>query len=268
MSRRRRPQNNLLKRMIVISVGVNAVLLPVLAQLGVFKKVSEHFSPATVVLVPAEAEKSKATKEEKKKEAPKPKTGNSQAKTATAHKASGSVAKANPNAPKVVTSAGAGDGTGEGPAVESGTGAAGKVPLAPPSGGGSKEPPKQPDAVAKTDKQPAPTEKPAKPDKPVETVVKAPEHKPVYAEPEVESNPYPVIPESLRDDALNARVTVLFDLDEYGHPLNVSLLKGSGIKELDDIALSTAKKWTFKPATLDGAGTRSKVKLNMEFVVE
>jgi TonB family protein len=37
---------------------------------------------------------------------------------------------------------------------------------------------------------------------------------------------------------------------------------------LDAIALKTAKQWRFKPATSDGLGVESKVKLTIEFRVE
>lgn len=48
----------------------------------------------------------------------------------------------------------------------------------------------------------------------------------------------------------------------------VKLLASSGVPEVDDIALSTLKRWKFKPATMNGKAVESSRKIRVEFEVE
>ncbi len=107
--RRRRQKNNLLPKMLGIALLVNAILLPILAQMGVFKNVGgRHLDQVQLVKLPPE----------KKPPAPKKQPPKRVAKTRphpAAHTASRTStsrpSRPNPNQPKVVVASG---GTGGG----------------------------------------------------------------------------------------------------------------------------------------------------------
>lgn len=262
MSRRRR-KSPILARTLAISVGINIILLPILAHFGAFKKIESSFHEATVVLVkPTDVDEEKDKPKPKEEKKPEPKADKAKGPNV---KRNGTPLKANPNAPKVVTAAGSGPASGDGAAIQQGTGKAGEVPNLNPGGG---------TGASTTAKAPSESTKPvteAKPDpKPKENPKPAPEpkHTPVYKEPDIAFGPQPTIPEDLQNEALETTFIAEFEVGPDGVPISVTTAKSTGNNELDKVALETARKWRFKPASLDGKGITSKVRLKMEFTVE
>src|SRR5438270_221700 len=124
MSRRRRKGNNLLTRILLISVVVHVIAIPILAKFGAFEKIRRQFMTNTVTVLPPpppEKEKPIERKEAQKKQVAKAKGPNS------ANKA---MARSNAPHPPVVASTAAPSGTGDaGPSIDpNGTGKAGVVP--------------------------------------------------------------------------------------------------------------------------------------------
>lgn len=265
---RRRKKNPLLMRIIVITVVIHVIALPIAAHFGAFDKLKQRFGEARVVLLPPP--KQEKEKEQAKEKKAKPKVEKSHGKVAVKR---GGPVKANPNRQKVVAVNNPNDtGPGDGPSIEQGTQTtAGEVPPTKPEtviskattggGGGGEAPvsPVKPEAPVTTTST-TPTPKPI--------VVEKPKHVPIYAEPEQDYSPQPEIPDDLRNESFDMNFVALFTVGPDGKPTDVKMTQSTGNPELDDIALKTAKKWRFKPATLDGAGTESKIKLTIEFKVE
>ena len=85
--------------------------------------------------------------------------------------------------------------------------------------------------------------------------------------PECLSSPAPVIPDYLRNDVLKTSVVIEFLISKEGR-VAPTLLSSSDNEELDQIALRTARKWTFKPAEKDGVFVDSKLRLRIEFEIQ
>jgi protein TonB len=81
------------------------------------------------------------------------------------------------------------------------------------------------------------------------------------------STPSPVIPPYLRDRELKSSVVIEFQITSEGS-VTPKLLGSSGNEELDQIAISTAKKWRFRPAEKDGHPIDAKVRLRIVFEVQ
>ncbi len=267
MSRRRR-KNPLLARIITGTIIAHIIVLPIAAHFGAFDKIKKQFSDSRVTLVPAP--KQVKDKDQAKEHKSKPKPAKTAGKSAARR---GGPVKADPNRQKVVADNSSNPGaTTDGPGIVQGTKTdAGAIP--PPSagagtpknnagGGGAPEttPPVKP-PVAPPLTPPAPV-----PPKPEETP--KPKHIPVYAEPAQDYSPQPTIPDDLRNEPLEKNFVALFTVGADGKPIDVKMTQSTGSLELDEIALKTAKQWRFKPATLDGSGVTSKVKLTIEFKVE
>ncbi len=263
---RRRKKNPLLGRIVAVTLAVHAVVLPIAAHFGAFEKLKQHFQPVTVMLVPLPKQE---------KERPQVHEHKSKDKTAK-HESKASVkrsgpARANPNRQKVVVSTNANDaGTDEGPSIEQGTQThAGEVPL-PPGGSQPSKVASAPGSSAATvvekTSTPATTVTPIPKPKPVETP--APKHIPLFVEAEQDYAPQPVIPDDLRTESLDKNFVAMLTVGPDGVPTAIKVAQSTGYPELDEAAVATAKKWRFKPATLDGAPTESQVKLTIEFSVE
>ena len=263
---RRRKKNPLLMRIILISVAAHAIILPIAAHYGAFDKLKKQFGEARVTLIPLpKAENEKPEPKEKKA---KPKIN--KAKTSTTSAKRSGPAKADPNRQKVVAVNTPG-GEGDGPSIQQGTKTdAGALPTDTKAAGTGKQSdagvgPKV-DTGPKTTTTTVTTPPPPPVSVPAETV--KPKHIPVYVEPEQDYCPQPTIPDDLRVDSIDKDFIALFIVGSDGKPTDVKVVQSTGISELDDVALKTAKTWRFKPATLDGAGTESKVKLTIQFRVE
>ena len=80
--------------------------------------------------------------------------------------------------------------------------------------------------------------------------------------------PQPTIPDDLRAEPLDKTLIVEADVDTGGHPTNVTVAESTGIKELDAVGVDTAKRYRFKPATVDDAPVDQHVRFRILFKVE
>ena len=80
-------------------------------------------------------------------------------------------------------------------------------------------------------------------------------------------NPQPEIPSAAREECMRASCVARFWIDEEGKT-KVKLLTHSGSNEIDDITLSTLRRWKFKPAMLDGKPVESTRRIKVEFEVQ
>ncbi len=271
MARRRKKKGNpLLMKIFVGTLIFHAIALPIAAHFGAFKNIKRGPGDARIVMLST----SLKDEPEKPKEKPKakPKSVKDTKKAASGAKSSEKAKGSNLPQPKVVTSGPAtGDGGGGGPAAESGTGTAGKVPEAPKNGGGTAptEPKKEnPPAEPKTT-EPEKKPEPKKPDPPKVDPPKQPEPKPKkIIEAEVVEAPEPEIPDDLRSEPFEKTLVVEAQIDTGGHPTDISVVTSTGVAELDKIGLDTAKKYRFRPATVDGVVSEQHVRFRIIFKVE
>lgn len=241
--------------MIGIAVLINAILLPILAHLGVFKAMhGPHLESVKLVELPPE-KKPPMPKKTPKKTPPRKRAAppHPAAKTAS-HQAATRPSRPNPNQPKLVVGAG---GSGSGPGVENnGTGAAGQMPSGPPPAANS-TPPANP--------SPAPGVTPSSVTPPPVTVVPTPPpgapvvtpspspppHVPVVVAAEPLSQPHPQIPDDLSADNVHDDFKAVFTIGADGD-VSVRMTSSTGNPTLDALALDAARRWTFRPATVDG----------------
>jgi protein TonB len=276
MRRRRHQKNPLLMRIIVISIVVHLFALPILAKLGAFKKIQQHFLEAQLVkLPPPEREKEKPAV--KQKHAPPKPAQTAKKSTTTASHRQGKV-RTNVNQPRVaIANVPGGDGTGG--TVEQGSGKQGVLPTqktdtTPPTVKAT-EPPVQPKTNTSPSVEAQPTTKPTQPvvkTGPTQPVVKPePPREPVFTAAQplggADSQPKPQIPDDLRTEALDKTCVAEFTVGPDGAPTNVKITQSTGNNELDRLALDAARKWKFKPATRDGQPIQSQVRLHVEFQV-
>lgn len=265
MSRRRRQRNPLLVRIILISVVAHIIALPILAHFGAFEKVRKSFGTATVVMLQPEKAAPKPPPEAKKVK--KEQTQNANRGTNKGHSAA-----ARKDLPQVAVASGQGDGSG--PAVEQGSAQGGALPpgvdnkskVGDDKSGNSEPNSKapittKPDTTAPT---PVVTKTPTPPPPPPPPI----KHKPVYTEVEAVYQPQPQIPDDLLDTAMDKTATVEVTVGSDGSISTATLMQSCGVRELDELAVRTARTWHFKPATADGAPVEGKVRIHIEFKVE
>ena len=255
---RRRKKNTLLPKMIGIALLINAILLPILAQFGVFKSAGGRRSLTQVELVklPPAEKKPPVPKKTPKKIAAKPHPSGRKAATHT------SVARRTPSGPppvRVVAAGpavgaigGAGDagitGTQTGPATPSVVSPISPAPtsvIAPP--------------VAPVPEQAPPVPKPAPVPPPIA-------HIPILQAAVPLAQPHPEIPEDLRGSELNPAFIGVFKIHTDG-TATVQTVAGTGNSTLDALALDAARRWRFHPATRDGEPVESYLRLKVEFDV-
>lgn len=81
------------------------------------------------------------------------------------------------------------------------------------------------------------------------------------------SNPLPKIPPHLHEECFKSCCIARFKIDEKGQ-YQVRLISSSGNHEIDEITLSTLRRWKFKPAMLDGKPVATTRRIRVEFEVE
>jgi TonB family protein len=253
MARRRRAKNNLLAKMIAIAVLINAILLPILATLGVFKpkKGINLMSMKLIKLPPLEKRKVAM-----KKNPPKKQVARAHPHTPGHASERHGPVRVVQNQPHVALSTSTTNGT-EG--VAQGTEKMGTQATAPTQPATQPPPPVQPQPQPPP-VQPQPTPTPPAPPAPT------PPHVPVYVEATPLDEPQPSIPDDLKDQELHAVFTGLFSIDVDGST-QVSMVKSTGSSELDDLAMQAARKWTFKPGMRDGVPVKSYRRLEIYFDV-
>ena len=79
--------------------------------------------------------------------------------------------------------------------------------------------------------------------------------------------PQPEIPASLHEECYKSCCLARFCINHEGKH-EVTLVSSSGSDEVDEIALSTLRRWKFKPAMLNGKPVQSVRKIKVEFEVE
>ncbi len=274
--RRRHQKNPLLGRIILFSIGFHILALPILAHFGALKKIQSHFTDMRMVVLAPPPPQLKQEAEKAKVEPKKAPVAAQKGKASGAHQAS----HAGGNHPHVAVAAG-GSGDDGGPAIDEGTGKVGVVPTdtSAKTGGGPAKTDTQTDAgagktnvaapVIQSTKQDVTVVKPILPQVPVITPQPAPLHEPVFTEaaPVDDHQPQPTIPDELRADNLDATAVVEVVVDAGGKATSAAITSTTGKKDLDRLALETAKQWRFKPATRDGAPIESRVRLHIEFQV-
>lgn len=254
--RRRRQKNNLLPKMIGLAVLINAILLPILAQFGVFKSIGggQRLTPIELVKLPP-VEKRPAPPKKAPKKAAKP---HSAGRKVAARPASARRVPAGPPPVKVVAAASAPGAVSEG-GGDSGIASSDSLPTPVPTpaapGPGAETPLSVPLPVAPN----APLPIPAKAPLPVPSV-------PVLTVAVPLSQPRPEIPDDLRAGELNATFEGLFTVYADG-TATVKQVSGTGDAALDALALDAARRWTFRPATRDGQPVQSFLRLQIQFEV-
>ena len=255
---RRRKKNTLLPKMIGIALLINAILLPILAQFGVFKSVGSRRTLTQVELVklPPAEKKPPVPKKTPKKIAAKPHPAGRKAATHT------SVARRTPSGPPPVRvvaagpAAGASSGAGDAGITGTQTGPA-TPPVVPPT-----SPPPTP--VITTPAPPLPEPTPPAP-KPVPAPLPA-AHLPTLQAAVPLAQPHPEIPEDLRGSELDSIFEGVFTIHTDG-TATVKTVTGTGNSTLDALALDAARRWKFRPATRDGEPVESYLRLKVEFDV-
>ncbi len=255
--RRRREKNTLLPKMLGLAVLINAVLLPILAQFGVFKSMSggQRLTPIELVKLPPAPKPPAPPKRTPKKQAAKPHPAEHKAaeRQATAHRA-----PSGPPPVKVVAA-------GPGPAGAAGAGDAG---ITTSDSGPVVPPPPTPPATAPTPVETTPAPPVIPPVVPAQppTPPVVPPHIPTLVAAVPVSKPEPTIPDDLREADLNATYEALFTVHPDG-TATVKMVSGTGNPTLDALALDAARRWTFRPATRDGQPVESYLRLRIEFEV-
>jgi protein TonB len=80
-------------------------------------------------------------------------------------------------------------------------------------------------------------------------------------------SPEPEISSELKEQCCKFSCTAKFIIKADGK-ISVSLVTSSGSPEVDDIALTTLRRWRFKPATIDGNPIDSTRRIRVEFEIE
>jgi len=255
--RRRRQKNNLLPKMIGLAVLINAILLPILAQFGVFKNIGhgQRLTPIELVKAPPPEKRPPPPKQVAKARPPGRKAA---PRTASARRAA-------PGPPPVRVVAAGGGAGGSGNGGDAGiTTSDDKTPIPPaPSPGGAEQtaPAATPAPVPAT-----PPPAPVTPPVPTKPAPPPAPHVPVITAAAPVAQPRPAIPDDLRDADLNAAFEGLFTVRADG-TATVKMVSSTGNPALDGLALDAARRWTFRPATRDGQPVESYLRLRVEFDV-
>ena len=258
--RRRRQKNTLLPKMLGLAVLINAIVLPILAQFGVFKSIGGHerLTPIELVKAPPPEKRPAPPKKTPKKQAAKAKPAGHKAapRTVTARRAPSGLPPV-----KVVAAAGppGGNGNGDSGIAPSDSGPTPAAPPGPNAGGGEPAPPPTPLTP------PAPPAAQTPPPRPAPTPPPPP-HVPAIVAAVPLSRPQPTIPDELRDGDLNTAFEGLFTVHADG-TASVKTVFSTGNAALDALALEAAQRWTFRPATRDGQPVESYLRLKIEFQV-
>jgi len=255
--RRRRQKNTLLPKMIGLAVLINAILLPILAQLGVFKSIGgQKLTQVEIIKLPPPLKRPAPPKKTAKKAVAKPKAAGRKIAARPA------VSRRTPSGPppvKVVAAgpsvgANGGNGSGDAGIVGAGGGQIPPLPAPPPPASPPVSPPVPPPAAPSPPPVVQPVSPPLPPAAPVVTAAV-----PV-------SQPKPSIPDDLRDSDLNTAFDALFTVHPDG-TASVKTVSSTGNQTLDSLALDAAKRWTFRPATRNGQPVQSFLRLRVEFNV-
>ncbi|MDQ2801095.1 MAG: energy transducer TonB [Armatimonadota bacterium] len=76
--------------------------------------------------------------------------------------------------------------------------------------------------------------------------------------------PQPALPDDLTYDDIHGDFRALFTIHADGSTA-VKMLSGTGNGRLDQLAMDAAKRWRFRPATVDGKPVDSFTRLAIQF---
>ncbi|MGI4792433.1 MAG: TonB family protein [Janthinobacterium lividum] len=247
--RRRRQKNTLLPKMIGLAVIINAILLPILAQMGVFKNIGgQKLTPVELVKLPPPEKRPPQPKKTAKKQAAKAHPADHKAASRPA--ASRRVPSGPPPVKVVAAGPAPGDSGGGGDAGITSSGTGTTPPTTPPA-------PTPPPVVPPS--PPPPAAAPASPPPPT-----PPAPTPVAIDPALLSKEIPVLPDDITYDQLHGSFFAVFTIHADGST-DVKMVSSTGNNEADAVALEAARKWTFRPAMLGGKPILSYERLEVEF---
>lgn len=252
--RRRREKNTLLPKMIGLAVVINAILLPILAQMGVFKNIGgQKLTPVEIIKLPPPEKRPAPPKKTAKKAAPKPKAAGR--KTAARPAASRRAPSGLPPVRVVAQGPAGGASGGGGDAGITGSGT-GTSPAPPPV-------PLPPHPPAPPPPTPAPPPPPPPAPPPVPPAPPAPPPVPVVTAAVPVSEPKPVLPDDISFDDIHGSFLGLFTIHADG-TTEVKMVSSSGSSRVDQIALDAARQWKFRPATVNSKPVLSYERLEVE----
>lgn len=84
---------------------------------------------------------------------------------------------------------------------------------------------------------------------------------------EIVASPQPVIPAELHEQCFKSCCIARFVIDANGKS-SVKLLTSSGSDDIDNITVSTLKRWKFRPAMLNGRAVQSSRRVKIEFEIQ
>lgn len=243
--------------MLGLAVLINAILLPILAHFGAFKNVGgQKLTPIELVKLPPPEKRPAPPKKTPKKTAAKPHPA---AHRAASRQATTRRAAPGPPPVRVVAAGpgGAGGGGGDSGIVGTDAPPAPLTPTVPPAPVPPSVPPPAPappppPAPAPA---PAPTPRPAPPPAP---------HVPLVAQAVPLTEPRPSLPDDISLDDIHRPFGALFTVHADG-TASVKMQSSTGNSRLDGLALESARRWTFRPATRDGQPVESFLRLQMDF---
>ena len=79
--------------------------------------------------------------------------------------------------------------------------------------------------------------------------------------------PQPELTAEHNEQGIKTSCCARFTIETDGK-FTVKLVSSTGSQEVDDIALSTLKRWKFKPAQLNGKAIKSSRKIKIEFEID
>lgn len=253
--RRRRQKNTLLPKMIGLAVVINAILLPILAQLGVFKSIGgQKLTQVEIIKLPPPEKRPAPPKKTAKKAAAKPKAAG---RKVAAHPAAARRAPSGPPPVRVVAqgpAAGASGGGGDAGITASDSGPSSPPPAPPPAPLPPVSPPPPPPA-ALPPVSPPPAPRPVPPPPPPAA--------PVSSDPVLVSQPKPVLPDDVNFDDIHSNFFGLFTIHADGST-DVKMVSSTGDNRVDQIVLDTVRKWKFRPAILNGKPVQSFERLEVQ----
>jgi periplasmic protein TonB len=88
---------------------------------------------------------------------------------------------------------------------------------------------------------------------------------PAPTEPMAQETPPPDYPPEYACKQLGGTTVLEVALAANGYPVKIDISKSSGTKALDDLAVAAVHEWKFRPATLRGKPTPSKLQVPVTF---
>lgn len=88
---------------------------------------------------------------------------------------------------------------------------------------------------------------------------------PAPTEPMAQETPPPDYPPELACKQIGGTTVLNVALAANGYPVKVDIFRSSGTKALDDLAVAAVRDWKFRPATVRGKPTTSRLQVPVNF---